>query len=109
MSASREKKARQEFNASGAVDPKAAREAQERAKQRRSNWLYGGIAIVFVLVAAALLVWNSNVIQRGSAAVTVEGLIPCGEGAGYAGGIMSAAVDGVRAACRIIEQYAPME
>ena len=32
MSASREKKARQEFNASGAVDPKAAREAQERAK-----------------------------------------------------------------------------
>ena len=73
MSASREKKARQEFNASGAVDPKAAREAQERAKQRRSNWLYGGIAIVFVLVAAALLVWNSNVIQRGSAAVTVEG------------------------------------
>lgn len=73
MSASREKKARQEFNASGAVDPKAAREAQERAKQRRSNWLYGGIAIVFALVAAALLVWNSNVIQRGSAAVTVEG------------------------------------
>ena len=56
MSASREKKARQEFNASGAVEPKAAREAQERAKQRRSNWLYGGIAIVFVLVAAALLV-----------------------------------------------------
>ena len=75
MSASREKKARQEFNASGAVDPKAAREAQERAKQRRSNWLYGGIAIVFVLVAAALLVWNSNVIQRGSAAVTVEGKV----------------------------------
>ncbi len=47
------------------MDPKAARrEAQERAKQRRNNWLYGGIAIVFVLVAAVLLVWNSNVIQR---------------------------------------------
>ena len=56
MSASREKKARQEFNASGAVDPKAARQAEERAKQRRNNRLYGGIAIVFVLVAAALLV-----------------------------------------------------
>ncbi len=28
----------------------------------------------------------------------VEGLFPCGEGAGYAGGIMSAAVDGIRCA-----------
>ncbi len=38
---------------------------------------------------------------------TVQGLIPCGEGAGYAGGIMSAAVDGVRAACRIMEEFQP--
>ncbi len=30
--------------------------------------------------------------------VTVKGLYPCGEGAGYAGGITSAAVDGIRAA-----------
>ena len=29
---------------------------------------------------------------------TVEGLYPCGEGAGYAGGITSAAVDGIRVA-----------
>jgi uncharacterized FAD-dependent dehydrogenase len=28
----------------------------------------------------------------------IAGLYPCGEGAGYAGGIMSAAVDGVRCA-----------
>ena len=28
----------------------------------------------------------------------VRGLFPCGEGAGYAGGIVSAAIDGVRAA-----------
>lgn len=28
----------------------------------------------------------------------IKGLIPCGEGAGYAGGIMSAAVDGIRSA-----------
>lgn len=33
---------------------------------------------------------------------SVEGLIPCGEGAGYAGGIMSAAVDGIRAAEAIL-------
>ena len=37
-----------------------------------------------------------------------EGLIPCGEGAGYAGGIMSAAVDGIRAAFRIMEEFAQL-
>lgn len=41
--------------------------------------------------------------------VSLQGLYPCGEGAGYAGGIMSAAVDGVRVAGRIISQFAPME
>lgn len=30
--------------------------------------------------------------------VTIEGLFPCGEGAGYAGGIVSAAIDGERCA-----------
>lgn len=36
---------------------------------------------------------------------SLEGLYPCGEGAGYAGGIISAAVDGMRIAERIIEKY----
>ena len=34
--------------------------------------------------------------------LTVKGLYPCGEGAGYAGGIMSAAVDGLRCALKIM-------
>ena len=34
--------------------------------------------------------------ERGQS--SISGLIPCGEGAGYAGGIMSAAVDGIRCA-----------
>ncbi len=34
------------------------------------------------------------------------GVYPCGEGAGYAGGIMSAAVDGVRVAQSILSAYA---
>ncbi len=29
---------------------------------------------------------------------SLQGLYPCGEGAGYAGGIMSAAIDGLRCA-----------
>ncbi len=35
--------------------------------------------------------------------LSVDGMYPCGEGAGYAGGIMSAAVDGVKCALKIIE------
>ena len=34
----------------------------------------------------------------------IEGLYPCGEGAGYAGGIMSAAMDGIKIAEAIIEK-----
>ena len=35
--------------------------------------------------------------------IGVKGLYPCGEGAGYAGGIISAAVDGLRCAEKLIE------
>jgi uncharacterized FAD-dependent dehydrogenase len=35
----------------------------------------------------------------------VQGLYPCGEGAGYAGGIVSAAVDGLRTARAIVARY----
>ena len=35
----------------------------------------------------------------------IQGLYPCGEGAGYAGGILSAAADGMRAAEKICEYY----
>lgn len=37
--------------------------------------------------------------------VNVNGLYPCGEGAGYSGGIVSSAVDGIKIAERIIEKY----
>ncbi|MDW7650566.1 MAG: NAD(P)/FAD-dependent oxidoreductase [Bacillota bacterium] len=39
--------------------------------------------------------------------VNVSGLYPVGEGAGYAGGIISAAVDGIRAAEKIVGKYKP--
>lgn len=38
---------------------------------------------------------------------SVKGLYPCGEGAGYAGGIVSAAIDGIRTAEKIAEKYRP--
>ena len=34
----------------------------------------------------------------------VSGIYPCGEGAGYAGGITSAAVDGIKVAIKILEK-----
>ena len=37
----------------------------------------------------------------------IEGIYPCGEGAGYAGGITSAAADGIKVACAIIKKYKP--
>ena len=37
----------------------------------------------------------------------LRGLFPAGEGAGYAGGILSAAVDGIRAAERLLAAHAP--
>ena len=40
-------------------------------------------------------------------AVGNPGIYPCGEGAGYAGGITSAAVDGIRVAEAILSVYAP--
>ena len=40
---------------------------------------------------------------------SAEGLYPCGEGAGYAGGIVSSAVDGIKVAEAVIRKYKPMK
>ena len=37
--------------------------------------------------------------------VTLRGLYPCGEGAGYAGGIVSAAIDGEHCAEQLAAAY----
>lgn len=42
--------------------------------------------------------------KKSLLSVSHKGLYPCGEGAGYAGGITSAAVDGVKCALSILEQ-----
>lgn len=39
----------------------------------------------------------------------VRGLYPCGEGAGYAGGIMSAAMDGLKSASAVMAAYRPAD
>ena len=40
--------------------------------------------------------------------INTKNLYPCGEGAGYAGGIVTAAVDGIKCAEKIIEKYSSL-
>ena len=48
-------------------------------------------------------------IMRGEELLAIgkRSVYPCGEGAGYAGGITSAAIDGIRVALKIMERFAP--
>jgi hypothetical protein len=39
----------------------------------------------------------------------ITGIYPCGEGPGYAGGIMSAAMDGIRVAENVISRFTILE
>lgn len=67
---------------------------------------------------AASNVWMEGVESRTSSPVrihreedgqsAIKGLYPCGEGAGYAGGITSAAMDGLKAAEQLAKIYRPL-
>jgi len=46
-----------------------------------------------------------RIIRQENGESSIKGIYPCGEGAGYAGGIMSAAVDGIKIALKIVEKY----
>ncbi len=46
-----------------------------------------------------------RIVRGENREASVPGIYPCGEGAGYAGGIMSAAVDGMLTAEAVIEKY----
>ena len=49
---------------------------------------------------------EENKSEPQSTSTASTGLFPCGEGPGFAGGIMSAAVDGLRVATEVARQYA---
>ena len=48
-----------------------------------------------------------RILRNENCISNIEGLYPCGEGAGYAGGITSAAADGLRVSETIISKYKP--
>ena len=50
-----------------------------------------------------------RILRNESLQSCVGGLYPCGEGAGYAGGITSAAMDGLKVAEMIAKKYHPFD
>ena len=46
-----------------------------------------------------------RIVRNEQLCSNLEGLYPGGEGAGYAGGIMSAAIDGIKLACQLIRTF----
>lgn len=73
MSASREKRTRQDLQSSGYVDPRIEEKAKKQAADHRSNTLITVGIIVFVLIAAALILWNSGVFKKPVTALTADG------------------------------------
>ncbi len=47
-----------------------------------------------------------RLVRNGDGVSEIDGIYPAGEGAGYAGGIMSAAIDGIKTAEHIMARYA---
>ncbi|HEX3026265.1 MAG TPA: hypothetical protein VHR42_03435, partial [Clostridia bacterium] len=68
------------------------------------QWMHGFAYPDAILTGAETRSTSPVRIKRGDSfeAVGIKGLYPCGEGAGYAGGIISAAVDGMLCAEKIL-------
>lgn len=50
-----------------------------------------------------------RIVRDENCVSSIDGFYPCGEGAGYAGGIVSAAMDGLRCAEAIIKRYRKLD
>jgi len=87
------------------VLPEKLTRAMEEALPKLDEKLKGFAAPDAVLTAPETRSSSPvRIVRDESRQSSVRGLYPCGEGAGYAGGIMSAAVDGIRTAEALIEQ-----
>ena len=79
----------------------ALRAGMRRMGARLPGFLFSDAVLVAAETrtsAPVRLLRDANTLQSPSLA----GLFPCGEGAGYAGGIVSAALDGARVASRVL-------
>ena len=58
-----------------------------------------------ILIGVETRTSSPVVIERNEQLQSITGLYPCGEGAGYAGGITTAAIDGIKVAEEIAKEY----
>ncbi len=72
MSASREKRTRQGREA-GELTAKQQKALTEQKENRRTTLIFTVCAVLFAVCVVGMLLWNSQVIQRGAAAVRVNG------------------------------------
>ncbi len=86
--------------------PAAVNEVLKRAIPAFDSRMKGFIHRGSVLTGVETRTSSPVRITRGDdfQSVSVRGLFPCGEGSGYAGGIVSSAVDGIKAAEKVIEE-----
>ena len=72
MSASREKKQRRD-SGELKLSPRAQEELKKAEQRKRNTIIYSAIGIVVVILVAALLIWNSGIIQRSRTVATIDG------------------------------------
>ena len=89
------------------IFPRVITDAMKAALPDMDARLSGFAAYESVLTGVESRTSSPVRIVRGSdlQAVGIAGVYPCGEGCGYAGGITSAAADGIRVAEAICERY----
>jgi hypothetical protein len=95
----------------GALLPRELAEAMRAGLRAYERKIAGYTAPDVVLTGLETRTSSPVRLPRGEdyQCTQLAGLYPCGEGAGYAGGIMSAAVDGLRVAKAVCGRYCPQE
>ncbi len=95
----------------GRVFPNFITEELKRGLLSFDRKLCGFAASDAVLTGAETRTSSPIRILRGEGlcAIGTSGIYPCGEGAGYAGGITSSAIDGIRVALAIMERFSPAD
>lgn len=93
-----------EFANADSYLPEYVTNSLRQAIAEMGEWMPGFLYADALLTGAETRSSSPIRIRRGNTleAIGITGLYPCGEGAGYAGGIISAAVDGVRCAEQIL-------